>query len=126
MCSRRLFLFALAVAACSFAGCGGGVVPESGEEVQVTGKVPPPAGKSLSGFSIQFLTTGGKGRQATMPLSADGSFSGPMMKGKYSYSLVATKAPATEQALESFPDAYKKASLDRQIDVNGGEIALKF
>ena len=33
---------------------------------------------------------------------------------------------ATEQALESFPEAYRKGSLDRQVDVNGGEIQIKF
>lgn len=128
MCSRRLCLLAVVVAACSIAGCGGGMVPESGEEVQVTGKVPAPPGKSVAGFNIQFQATGGKARQATFPVGADGSFSGPMMKGKYTYYLSPGKAgtAATEKALESFPEAYRQGSLDRQIDVNGGEIQLKF
>lgn len=126
MFARRSLSVALAVAVCSFAGCGGGMVPESGEEVQVTGKVPAPAGKSVAGFNIQFQATGGKARQATFPLGADGSFSGTMVKGKYTCFLTPGKGSATEKALESFPESYRQGSLDRQIDVNGGEIQLKF
>lgn len=125
MSSRRLCLFALVVVACSLAGCGGDV-PEPGDEVQVTGKVPAPSGKSVVGYNIQFQATGGKARQATFPVGADGSFSGPMVKGKYTYYLTPGKGAATEKALESFPEPYRKGSLDRQIDVNGGEITLKF
>ncbi len=126
MLDRRFPLIALTLAAlAALAGCGGDV-PESGEEVQVTGKVPAPPGKSVAGYNIQFQATGGKARQATFLVAADGSFSGPMVKGKYTYYLTPGKGSATEQALESLPESYRKGSLDRQIDVNGGAIELKF
>jgi hypothetical protein len=126
MLSRRLALLVVAAAVAVLTGCGGGLVPESGEEVQVSGKVPAPAGKSLAGYNIQFQATGGKARQATFPIGGDGSFSGPMTKGKYTYFLTPGKGAATEKALEAFPEAYRQGSLDRQVDVNGGEIELKF
>lgn len=126
MLTRRVALYAFALAACTLAGCGGGLVPESGETVQVSGKVSAPQGKSVNGFQIFFQATGGKGQQVQFPLSADGSFSGQMVKGKYSYYLIPGKGTATEKALESFPDAYRQGSLDRQVDVKGGEVELKF
>jgi hypothetical protein len=126
MYTRRLALVAVAVALAALAGCGGGLVPESGEEVQVSGKVPAPAGKSVGGFNIFFQATGGKARMATFPINPDGTFAGPMVKGKYTYYLTPGKGAATEQALEKFPEAYRQGSLDRQVEVTGGEIELKF
>jgi hypothetical protein len=126
MLTRLLSALAVVVALAALTGCGGGLVPESGEEVQVSGKVAAPAGKSVSGYNIFFQATGGKARMATFPIGADGSFSGTMVKGKYTYYLTAGKGAATEKALEAFPEAYRQGSLDRQIDVNGGEIELKF
>ncbi len=125
MFTRRTSLVAVLVAVVTLTGCGGDV-PEPGHEVQVTGKVPAPAGKSVAGFNIQFQATGGKARQATFPVGADGSFSGPIVKGKYTYYLTPGKGAATEKVLESFPEPYRKGSLDRQMDVNGGDVELKF
>ena len=122
---RASLLVVVVLVAVALTGCGG-MVPESGEEVQVTGKVPAPAGKSVAGYTLAFQATGGKARQASFPVGADGSFSGPMVKGKYTYYLTPGKGAATEQALEKFPEPYRKGSLDRQIDVNGGEVELKF
>ncbi len=125
MFTRRSLLLVVVAAAVALTGCGP-TVPDPGEEVQVTGKVPAPAGKSVAGYNIAFQATGGKARQASFPLAADGSFSGQMMKGKYSYYLTPGKGAATEKALEAFPEPYRQGSLDRQIDVNGGEVQLKF
>jgi hypothetical protein len=125
--TARRFQPLLLVFALGLCGCGG-YSPEPGQEVQVSGKVPAPAGKTLTGFVLHFQPTGGKARMAEFTLPADGSFSGPMMSGSYSYYLIPGKAgtAATEKALEGFPEAYRQGSLDRQVDVNGGEIQLKF
>ncbi len=107
------------------AGCGGDV-PASGEEVDVSGKVPAPAGKSIAGYNLFFQATGGKAQQVHFTLPADGTFSGKMVSGTYTYYLTPGKGSATEQALEAFPEAYRKGSLDRQIEVKGGPLELKF
>jgi hypothetical protein len=106
-------------------GCGGDV-PASGETVEVSGKVPAPAGKSIAGYNLFFQPTGGKAQQVQFPITADGSFSGKMVAGTYTYYLTPGKGSATEKALEAFPEAYRKGSLDRQIDVKGGALELKF
>ena len=49
-----------------------------------------------------------------------------MIAGTYTYSLAPGKPPATEQALEKFPEAYRQGSLDRQIEVKAGTLELKF
>ena len=123
--SRLVALAPLMIVLAALTGCGGDV-PASGEEVDVSGKVPAPAGKSIAGYNIFFQATGGKGRMAQFPLPADGTFSGKMMAGTYTYYLTPGKGGATEQALEGFPEAYRKGSLDRQVEVKGGAIELKF
>ena len=125
MFTRRSSLLAVLIAVVALSGCGGDV-PEPGKEVDVTGKVVAPAGKSVAGFTIYFQPTGGKAQPIGFPIQQDSTFSGKMMSGKYTYSLAPGKGAATEKALEAFPEAYRKGSLDRQIDVNGGEIELKF
>lgn len=123
--SRLLALAPLLIALSALTGCGGDV-PASGEEVDVSGKVSAPAGKPLTGFVLHFQPTGGKARMAQFPLPADGTFSGKMMAGSYTYYLAPGKGAATEQALEAFPEAYRQGSLDRQVEVKGGAIELKF
>jgi hypothetical protein len=115
----------LAVVALFAIGCGYDV-PSSGETVDVSGKVPAPEGKSIAGYQIFFQPTGGKAQQVQFPITADGSFSGKMVSGQYTYYLVPGKGSATEQALDRFPEAYRKGSLDRQIDVKAGTLELKF
>jgi hypothetical protein len=97
-----------------------------GEQVDVSGKVPAPSGKSVAGYNLFFQPTAGEAQQVQFPIKPDGTFEGKIVAGKYTYYLIPGKGNATEKALESFPEAYRKGSLDRQIDVKAGSLELKF
>lgn len=124
--NRTISLFAIVGAMIGLAGCSGYVSTTEGVQVNVTGKVPAPAGKSVKDFIIFFQPTAGEAQQVQFPLDASGSFSGKMVAGQYTYYLIPGKGAATEKALDSFPEAYRRGSLDRQIEVKAGTLELKF
>lgn len=125
MFNRRTLVVAAATITIPLIGCGG-VVPDSGESVQVNGRVVGPAGKSINGFNVFFQPTGGKAQQVQFQLGQDGGFSGQMVTGSYTYYLVPGKGNATEKVLDTFPETYRQGSLDRQIEVKGGSLELAF
>jgi hypothetical protein len=117
-------LLVLAVSA-ALVGCGSYVSTTPGEQVDVTGKVTGPGGKSVSGFQIVLQPTGGGGQMVFFPLKADGSFSGKANAGTYTYYLQA--GTAGEAALEKMPKEARAGSLERTVEVKagGGELQLK-
>jgi hypothetical protein len=106
-------------------GCDPGV-PSAGDQVEVSGKVPAPPGKSVAGFNLYFQPTGGKAQPVQLTLPADGTFKTKMIAGPYTYYLVPGKGAASEKALEAFPESYRKGSLEKVVDVKAGEVQLKF
>jgi hypothetical protein len=107
-------------------GCGGADTTTPGTDVNVTGTVTLSTGPIPAGVSISFQPTGGATLPATFPLKADGSFSGKMKAGKYAYFLSVPEGNAKLNAvLNKLPDTARKASLERQIDVQGGELKLQ-
>jgi hypothetical protein len=120
-------MLSLAILALAIIGCGGGADITPGAEVDVNGTVTVAGGKLPVGVSIAFQPTGGTARPASFPLNADGTFSGKMIVGKYSYYLSIPEGNAKlEAALKSVPESARKASLERQIDVKGGALQLSF
>jgi hypothetical protein len=123
-CSRDTFavlMFSLALT-----GCSSYVSTNPGEQVDVSGQVTAPSGKSVAGYNLFFHPTGGEAQQVQFPLSATGTFSGKMVAGPYTYYLTPGTGKANEKTLESFPPAYRTGSLDRKIEVKAGVLDLKF
>ena len=116
----------LVVGSLGLTGCSGYVSTTEGVQVEVTGKVPAPSGKSVAGYNLFFQPTAGEAQQVQFPIKPDGTFQGKMVAGMYTYYLIPGKGNATEKALDSFPESYRRGSLDRQIEVKAGSIELKF
>jgi hypothetical protein len=109
-------------------GCGKQVNPDVAQEVEVSGKVVGPDGQPLTNVMIGFAPTGGAAAANAFPLGADGSFKGTLRAGKYSYAILPLSETdkKSEAVLKKLPDSYKATTLDRQIDVSGGALELKF
>jgi hypothetical protein len=125
MRSRVLMIWCVLLV--GFVGCGY-VQPTAGTEVDVTGKVMGPDGAPVAGVILNFQATGGTARPAVFRLGPDGSFSGKMISGKYTFFLAPlTETDATSIAiLSKLPKEWLSANLQRQVNVSGGTIDLKF
>ena len=128
--NRRIAVCILAFPLLSFVGCSGYVSTSSGTDVEVSGTVNGPDGKPVKDVVLYFQPTGGEAMPNQFPLK-NGSFSGKMIAGKYTYYLGAPVQAGTDQRkaetiLKSMPAAWKAGSLDRQISVSGGTLELKF
>lgn len=127
--NRRIAFCLLAIPLSCFVGCSGYVSTSPGSEVDVSGKINGPDGKPLNDVFLHFQPTGGDAMPIQFPLK-NGSFSGKMIAGKYTYYLGAPEsgpnARKAETILKSLPATWKAGSLDRQISVSGGPLELKF
>ncbi len=123
MTCRRLSAAVLVVLA-GLAGCGQST-PTPGVQGEVSGTVTT-SGKPVKDLAVYFHPTGGAAQPTALKIGADGTFSGSVVAGKYSWYLVApADAKPADQAkaataLKTIPAAYLEASMDRQIDVAGG------
>lgn len=110
------------------AGCGGYVSTTPGTEVDVTGTVTVADGKSLAGLNIAFQPGEAGARPVSLPLKADGTFSGKMVVGKYLYYLAGKSESDTkaEALLSKFPAEQRKADQGRSVEVKGGALSIKF
>lgn len=126
---RRIAFCILVLPIGSFAGCSGYISTTPGTDVEVSGTVNGPDGKPVKDVVLYFQPTGGDAMPNQFPLK-NGSFSGRMIAGKYTYYLGAPQSGPevrkTETILKSFPATWKEGSLDRQINVSGGALELKF
>jgi hypothetical protein len=128
--NRRIAVCLLALPLFSVIGCSGYVSTTPGTDVDVSGTVRGPDGKPLNDVVLYFQPTGGEAMPNQFPLK-NGSFSGKMIVGKYTYYLGAPlqTGPSQKKAetiLKTMPASWKEGSLDRQIDVSGGTLELKF
>jgi len=113
----------------TLAGCKGYVSTTPGTSVEVNGKVVGPDGSPITPAMITFQPTGGNAQPNEFPIGTDGSFSGKLVSGKYTYYIspaVGALANKSAAALKALPETYTKATLERQVEVTGGAIALKF
>lgn len=127
--NRRIAFGFLAFSLTAFVGCGGYISTTPGKDVDVSGTVNGPDGKPVKDVVLYFQPTGGDAMPIQFPIK-NGSFSGKMIAGKYTYYLGAPQTGPdvrkAEAILKSFPGPWKEGSLDRQIDVSGGVLELKF
>jgi hypothetical protein len=128
MTLARLRLATIMVACVACIGCGD-VSLRAGDEVDVTGQVSGRDGKPISDVSIHFQPTGGNALPAQFDLNADGTFSGKMLAGQYTYYLTTSVTKPTKKGavvLESLPAEYRQGSMERQITVRAGRLDIKF
>lgn len=127
--TRRIAIRILALPLVCLAGCSGYVSTTPGTDVEVSGTINGPDGKPVKDVVLYFQPTGGDAMPIQFPLK-NGSFSGRMIAGKYTYYLGAPQTGPdirkAETALKNFPAPWKEGSLDRQINVSGGTLELKF
>ena len=127
--NRRIALGTLCTVVLILAGCGGYIKTESGKEVEVSGRVNGPDGKPLKDIAIWFQGTGGASQSVMFATKADGTFTGKMNAGKYTFYLGAPLQGDTKKAeivLKGLPEVWKAGALERQIDVSGGTLEIKF
>lgn len=126
---RRIVISVLAFPVLGLVGCTGYVSTTPGVDVEVSGTVNGPDGKPVKDVVLYFQPTGGEAMPIQFPLK-NGTFSGRMIAGKYTYFLGAPQMGSdirkAETILKSFPATWKEGSLDRQISVSGGVLELKF
>lgn len=115
----RTNLTALAVAA-ALLGCGMNPGPVA-EPVQVNGKVVTADGRPVGGVVLQLQPTKA-GVPAAFRLKEDGTFSGPIVPGKYAFYF---ERGASAEAFQQIPRKYHQASLDQLIDVSGQNLDVK-
>ena len=124
MALRQMVGFGFVVAVVSLTGCGSSD-PTPGTLVDITGNVTA-NGIAVKNVTVQLQPTGGAAQQAALKVGADGTFSGKVMAGKYSWYLTVTEGgklgdrQKSEAAMKAIPVSFKEASLERQIDVKGG------
>lgn len=109
-------------------GCGGNYDISPGSEVDVTGEISGANVKNLDDVVLYFQATGGKAKPANFKL-VGGKFSGKLVQGKYTYYLDVPQSGNTKKAeasLKNIPDDWKRAKMEREIDIKGGEVILKF
>lgn len=126
--NRRCALISCVLASIALSGCGGYEKTTPGTDVEVSGSVNGPDGKPLKDCMIYFQPTGGLAQPAQFPLK-DGKFSGKMLTGTYTYYINAPQMGDVrkgEAAIKGLPEGWKAGSLDRQVQVKGGELTLKF
>jgi hypothetical protein len=124
--NSRLLPPCLVAALVAVTGCGGPDMTPV-DQVEVNGTVSVPAGKIPVGVSITFQPTGGTSQPAVFRLKPDGTFAGKMNPGKYSYFLSCPEGnQKMEAAMKVLPETARRASLDRQIDVQGGSLQIGF
>ena len=122
--TRRIAFLTLLALPTLMLGCWGSIKTEPGKAVEVTGTINGPDGKPLNNVLIYFQATGGAAQGVNFPVK-DGKFSGTMNAGKYTY-YIGGEGARYEAVLKNLPANWKQASLDRQIDVTGGELKLVF
>ena len=122
--TRRMWIGVLSVVVASFSGCSGYISTEPGQQVDVSGKVNGPNGKPLNNVLIYFQATGGAAQGVNFPIK-EGKFSGKMNAGKYTY-YIGGEGPKYEALLKSIPQKWKEGAMDRQVDINAGEVDIKF
>lgn len=118
--AKSAFMFLLVVGV----GCGQTAVPNVGA-VDVSGTVKGPNGKPLKDLILNFQPTGGNAQQSAFPIKPDGTFTGKMNAGKYTY-FISADGRKNEAGFKTLPAGWKEGSLDRQVDVAGGKIELTF
>lgn len=123
MTQRLLIAVSLLASVVGLSGCGY-TTPDSSQEVDVTGTVTNASGAPVKDVEVQFQATGGTARQATFKVGANGTFSGKMTVGKYTYYFTEISGKTT--AFNSIPTGYRQAIMDRTIEVKAsGPIELK-
>jgi hypothetical protein len=114
------------------AGCKGEITPDAAVEYDVTGRVAGPDGRPLRDVRIAFRPTGGAAAPNSFAVKDDGTFSGKIRGGSYTYLIAPEEAGGKETAkskavLDKLPESFKSATLDRQITVGSdGPLELKF
>lgn len=105
-------------------GCGPDT-PTPGVQVDVTGSLTDAAGKPMKDVNVTFHPTGGASQPVSLKVGPDGTFSGKVVAGKYSWFVAPQEAKAGSErlkteALKGIPAAFLEPSLDRQLDVSAG------
>lgn len=120
----RLTAAAVLVAA---VGCGY-IEPSPVEDVDISGTVTGPDGQPVKDVNVYFQPASGGAQPAGFKLGADGSFSGKIKAGTYTYYLVpVSEGDARGEAiLKKLPEQYKKADDKRTVKASGGRVELKW
>lgn len=123
---RGLTLFAGAVLVASV-GCGY-YEPTPVQDVDISGNVSGPDGQPVKDLNVYFQPASGGAQPAGFKLGPDGSFSGKIKAGTYTYYLVPVSEgdQRGEAILKKLPDQYKKPDDKRTVSANGGRVELKW
>ncbi len=123
MTLRHLTAAALVIVA-GLTGCGQ-ETPTPGTSVDVTGTVTA-GGRPVQDAYVYLHAVGGKAQPIYFKLGTDGSFSGKVIAGEYSWYVTVpdgvkgSDKQKGEAALKSIPEAFRAASLDRKISISDG------
>jgi hypothetical protein len=120
----RLFAGAVLVAA---VGCGYHE-PTPVQDVDISGNVTGPDGQPVRDVNVYFQPASAGAQPAGFKLAADGSFTGKVKEGTYTYYLVPMSEGDRrgEAILNKLPEPYKKADEKRTVKANGGKVDLKW
>jgi hypothetical protein len=87
--------------------------------VSVSGKVSQ-AGKPVGEVLVSFHPLD-KGHVVSLPVNADGTFTGEMISGNYSYYVGKSPAHSSATALAKVDPKYYEPAMDRSISVESGK-----
>lgn len=105
-------------------GCGK-ETPTPGKLVDISGTVTV-GGKPLKDTYVYFQPAARGAQPAYLKLGPDGSFSGQLVAGEYTWHLTVpdyvrgAEKQKAEAALKGLPGAYLSVSQDRKVDVDSG------
>jgi hypothetical protein len=124
---NRVFAFLPTAVLATAVGCGY-YDQKPVEEVDISGTVAAPEGKTVTGLNVYFQPASTGAQPAGFKLAADGSFSGRIKYGTYTYFLVSEKEgdPKAEAVLKGLPEGYKKGDANRTVKASGGRVELKW
>lgn len=122
----RWHVFAGAVLAAAV-GCGY-IEPAPIQDVDISGNVAGPDGQPVKDVNVYFQPASAGAQPAGFKLAADGSFSGKIKEGTYTYYLVPVSEGDRrgEAILNKLPEPYKKPDEKRTVKANGGRVELKW
>jgi hypothetical protein len=108
-------------------GCGY-YEPTPVQDVDISGAVAGPDGQPVKDVNVYFQPASGGAQPAGFKLAADGSFSGKIKAGTYTYYLMPTVEgdPRGEAILKKLPEQYRKADEKRTVTAGGGKVELKW